>query len=91
MQKTEVACDQCGADLSVTGNCEDYRIILANEAIPSVGGAVTCMAIYPPLKSTSHFCGTLCLAKWVSERYPSAVAKYDELAKRRADRQATAS
>jgi hypothetical protein len=86
MKKVEVTCDQCGRDLTTTGNCEDFRIVLANESIPSWGGAVTSMAIYPPLEGTAHFCGVLCLGKWVSEKYPDAAANYDRRAERKAAR-----
>lgn len=83
MQKLEITCDQCGSDLTATGNCVDYRIVLANESLPSLGGFVTSMMIYPPLEGTAHFCGTLCLAKWVVSKYPDAVAEYDKRAERR--------
>ena len=85
MKKTEVTCDQCGADLTYTGNCEDFRIVLGNEGVPIAPGigAVTAMAICPPLKGTSHFCGVNCLGKWVSDTFPDAAAGYDKQMRRR--------
>jgi hypothetical protein len=32
------------------------------------------------VSAMAHFCGTVCLGKWVSEKYPDAVANYDKRA-----------
>lgn len=61
---TEVTCDQCGADLTATGNCEDWRLVLTYEGKQIRGGMVTAMAISPPVDRTYHFCGLKCLDAW---------------------------
>ena len=67
MSKTvEIKCDQCGRDLSATGNCIDYRLALLNQEIPTQGGANTLMMSYPALDQDSYFCGTRCLKAWIS-------------------------
>ena len=66
MRMERVLCDHCGNDLSTTGNCEDYRLLLMSEPIPHCGGSVTTLAIMPPLQGRQHhFCGTECLAEFV--------------------------
>lgn len=62
-----ITCDHCSRDITSTGNCEDYRIALLNQHIPSVGGWVTAMAAYPHLKQNSYFCSADCLKKWVEK------------------------
>lgn len=62
-----VVCDRCGRDLTETGNCEGYRIVLMSEPIPSGGGAVTLMAVYPQIARPLHFCSVECLKSFVSE------------------------
>lgn len=66
MQKIEITCDGCGHDLTYTGNCVDYRLVLGNESKPTYpgAGAVTAMGIYPAVKRTHHFCGLGCLDHW---------------------------
>lgn len=65
MPKTiEIKCDGCGRDLTRTSNCEDYRLALVVERIPSVGGVVTAMAAYPPIEQNAYFCGLDCLRGW---------------------------
>jgi hypothetical protein len=62
---TTVLCDGCGSDLTRTGNSVDYRLALTNEAIPSAGGFVTDMMIYPSLRDgDKYFCGLGCLDHW---------------------------
>jgi hypothetical protein len=67
----EIKCDACGADLTYTGNCEDYYLVLSNAAMAPWyakegyrGGAVTAMAVSPAIKQTQHFCGLHCLDRW---------------------------
>lgn len=72
MRTETITCDGCGYDLATTANCEDYRLCLANERIPSAGGVVTMMAISPAIKRAAHFCGVRCLRTWLGENYPSA-------------------
>jgi hypothetical protein len=62
--KTEIKCDGCGRDITYTGNCEDWRLVLSNEAMGSRGGFVTAMAKYRPVSHTHHFCGMTCLDYW---------------------------
>lgn len=82
MQTIEIKCDECEADLTYTGNCVDYRLVLAPENIairPGVG-AVTAMGIYPDLKRPHHFCRLACLDRWRDrERH------YNKLRRERSD------
>lgn len=66
MQKIEINCDGCGHDLTYTGNCVDYRLVLGNESKPTYPGAraVTAMGISPPVDRAHHFCGLDCLDHW---------------------------
>lgn len=66
-ENRKVTCDSCGADLTVTGNSVDYRVLLRSEALPSWGGAVTDMMIHPPIRQPMHFCGIACLKKGVEK------------------------
>ena len=69
--KIIVTCDQCGNDLTRSGNCEDYRLALINEIVPSVGGLVTSMCAYPALNDgDKHFCGIDCCRDWLNKNYP---------------------
>ena len=66
MKELKITCDQCGEDITTTGNCVDYRIVLANQSIPSLGGVVTAMDILPHLKHDYYyFCSTDCLKEKV--------------------------
>jgi len=63
-----VRCDHCQLDLTTTSNCEDYYLALVVQAksIDTGGtGAVTAMAIQPPISRAYHFCGIGCLGEWV--------------------------
>lgn len=71
MESHEIKCDQCGKDLTYTGNCEDYFLVLGNQTkapwfakTGERGGALTCMAIRPPVDRTYRFCGLVCLDTW---------------------------
>lgn len=61
--RCEVLCDQCGKDLTDTGNSEDYRIKVSVDGIPTrLGiGFVTDMAVGRPLARTYYFCDLRCL------------------------------
>lgn len=63
-----VTCDTCGRDLTSTGNCNDYRLALVPESIPSGPGAVTDWMNYPAIEKTAHFCGMRCLKTWIAKR-----------------------
>lgn len=63
----KITCDQCERDITTTGNSVDYRIILASQPIPSRGGIVTDMMIYPQLDKKRFFCRTSCLKEWVEK------------------------
>lgn len=64
-ENTTVICDNCNADLTYTGNCEGYYLVLGNRSKRSKGGFVTAMAIYPPVERTMCFCGLGCLKQWM--------------------------
>lgn len=68
MKSVRITCDRCEANLTSTGNCEDFRLLLSPEAIPSVGGFVTAMVMLPALDRDYHFCGWKCLVGWVLEK-----------------------
>lgn len=66
-----ITCDHCGEDITVTGNCEDYRLVLESESRTpwyvlegKTGGFVTAMAMQPPISRPHHFCGFRCLKEW---------------------------
>ena len=65
---TEITCDACQNNLNYTSNCVDYRLVLKDEQIPSCGGAVTSMMVYPILHGEKHFCGIGCLKVWIYSR-----------------------
>lgn len=75
-----VICDGCEADITTTGNGEDYRLVLGTESpmpwFVAQGeryGCMTSMAIRPALSETKHFCNSLdCLKAWLEG--PEAVA-----------------
>jgi len=66
MKDTKITCDSCGNDLTYTGNCIDYRILVCCEVKPLYPGSMsaTAMGISPPLEGDHHFCGSICLRKW---------------------------
>ena len=63
-----IICDKCGKDLTTTGNSIDYRLALINQSIPSWGGIVTDMMVYPPIETDAYFCGFRCLQEWVMSK-----------------------
>lgn len=67
-EQHKITCDGCGADLTSTGNCVDYRLALTNQSIPTTGGFVTAMGKYPAMDSNAHFCGLACLDLWTDRR-----------------------
>jgi len=58
-----ITCDTCQQNLTSTGNCVDYRLVVQAENIPTRGGAVTAMMIYPPVEREYIFCNLGCLRK----------------------------
>jgi hypothetical protein len=65
-REVKVTCDQCGRDITSTGNCEDWRLALVNERIPHYGrGTSTLMSIQRCLDKDYYFCGFMCLKTWV--------------------------
>jgi hypothetical protein len=66
MKTITVTCDGCGRDITTTGNCEDWRLKLANDPIPNPGPTATLLAISPPIREDKYFCGLKCLAKWLT-------------------------
>lgn len=65
MATIRIRCESCGRDLTTTNNCEDYRIALVSERIPSEEGPVTDMAISPLIETTKRFCSFYCLTNWI--------------------------
>ncbi len=62
---TTILCDNCERDLSSSGNSIDYRIALLNQGIPSRGGFVTDVMLYPHLEHDRYFCGVRCMRKFL--------------------------
>lgn len=94
MKFIEIRCDQCAADLTYTGNAEDWRLSLAPQAKDSFrAGAVTTVAMARHLDREHHFCSIGCLAAWMAEKNPNALQQYERQQKHRAwlkDREASA-
>lgn len=69
METHKVTCDHCDKDLTSTGNCEDWRLVLANERVHSwsPSGIVTAMHVPPSLDRSHHFCGLGCLHAWIEK------------------------
>lgn len=63
--ETKILCDHCNTDLTYSRNSIDYRLGLINQNKPSQGGFVTDMMMYPILDRDKHFCGMICLKRWV--------------------------
>lgn len=70
-ETTEIKCDECGTDLTYTGNCADYYLVVSSagkspwylrEGLD--GGVLTAMAAYPPVNRTHHFCDLKCMDGW---------------------------
>jgi hypothetical protein len=70
-ENSQITCDGCGNDLSVTSNCEDYRLALVNQRVPPASSSVTAMGACPALDKAAHFCGVNCLRIWMDKRYPA--------------------
>ena len=80
MPKTEkIICDQCGADLTSTGNSVDWRISVRSEQIPPRVGTVTYVVITPSLDQDAYFCNAECLVDWVKKKYRTAEEKLEDL------------
>lgn len=69
----DIKCDWCDKDITYTGNCDDYRLVLQSESKTPwyvregmEGGAVTAMAIEPELTRPHYFCNLHCLQVWAS-------------------------
>jgi hypothetical protein len=79
-EQHKITCDGCGADLTSTGNCVDYRLALRNESMPTRGGFVTAMGKYPAMDNNAHFCGLACLDLWTDRRrhYDALMSKWWE-------------
>lgn len=71
-----VTCDNCGNNLAVSSNCEDYRLALVNQPVPSAGGFVHSMLAYPAIEKDAYFCGVECLRAWLDKHYPAAKGPY---------------
>ena len=89
-ERTEIVCDACGEDVQYTGNAEGYRLVLGNQSRAPWfvrdglrGGAVTSMAVQPPIDRAHHFCGLPCLAFWMEPHREQHLAGYEKLIKHR--------
>lgn len=79
MKTVEIKCDTCESDLTYKSNMVDYRLVLGSEEKPGDGhgGAYTAMMIYPPVDRTHHFCGLVCLAKWLEPQMDYLLKRYE--------------
>lgn len=65
MRTVEIKCDSCDKDLTHTGNCEGYYLVLGSASKSYRGsGAVTMVAVQPPTDREYHFCGMTCMDTW---------------------------
>lgn len=69
MKTVEISCDECGEDITTTGNSIDWRLAIINESIPPAGDYVTDMMIYPILNKDMHFCSYRCLKQWAINKF----------------------
>lgn len=75
-QITQVACDECGKDLTYKSNSMEWRIVLGSEdKAPWYlkegrdGGMMTAMYEPAPFPRKKHFCDERCLVAWVKKTY----------------------
>lgn len=68
MNHRSTTCDGCEADLTFTGNCVDYRLLVTSESIPNPSGVALLVASYPAIDRPHHFCGWACFDKWYEKR-----------------------
>jgi hypothetical protein len=64
MKTVTITCDTCERDITTTGNSVDYRLAVLSQSIPSRGGIVTDMMIYPVLDRDYYFCSLNCFREW---------------------------
>jgi hypothetical protein len=60
-ERHEITCDTYGKDITRSSNSVDWRLAVRNEPVPSAGGFVTDMMIYPVIGRDLHFCSWRCL------------------------------
>jgi len=65
---TQVLCDQCNRQLNIQSDCpHEYGVSLSPQDFKeSKGGSVYAVYQRPPLDRDYHFCGVVCLQKWVN-------------------------
>lgn len=61
----QVMCDNCGRDVTSTGNSNGYRLALRVETVPTRPGPVTDMDMIRPLDADYQFCGAQCFKEWL--------------------------
>lgn len=64
----KILCDNCDNDLSESDGITKYRLHLSCERAPHTGGMVLDVYIYPILEEDKHFCGFVCLKKWIEKQ-----------------------
>ena len=65
MRTEKITCDGCGADLTGGTSMPGYRLVLESEPIPTSGGEVYGVMVYPHLTQGAYFCNMKCLGKWL--------------------------
>lgn len=75
MKNTQVHCDECGADITYTGNCDGFRVVLSSEAMQHEPGCnvVTDVYVTPQFPQPRHFCGEKCLVRWILAEYQQTI------------------
>ena len=67
MEDEKITCANCGRDLSITGNCIDFRLALNAEEIPERTNCFTLLSKCPQLNKTVYLCDIKCLKSWSKE------------------------
>jgi len=62
-REIKVTCDHCGKDITASQNCDDFRIVVCSERLPTrfPDLPVTDMYIENPVPKNLYFCGWGCL------------------------------
>lgn len=67
MQKTEVTCDYCNANITTTDKMPAFRLRLSAEKLPHTSRAIYAILVHPPIDCDHHFCNLACLSSWLVE------------------------
>jgi len=68
MKTTKVTCDNCGSDLTTTGNSGNTRVVLTCEQVPNPSGISTAMVPIVWPEHPLHFCSDHCFWVWAASK-----------------------